>query len=197
MSRRSIISALNTGSPAIVERLYQDREGTLWAATSGGVDSFRDLRVTTFSTREGLSSAEIDSVIASRDGSVWIAGAGTLDNLRDGRVTTMRAGKGLPGFQVTSLLEDRSGRLWIGIDRKLMLYADGRFPRSTGRTAAPSVSSSASPRTCMATSGSRSPARPASSFTSKDSRSGRSFRLLRCRKRAGSRLIVQAASGSA
>ena len=110
-----------------VTRLYQDREGTLWAATSGGVDSFRDFPVTTFSTREGLSATEIDSVIASRDGSVWIGGAGALDRLRDGRVTAIRAGKGLPGFQVTSLLEDRAGRLWIGIDRRLFLYTGGRF----------------------------------------------------------------------
>ena len=58
---------------------------------------------------------------------MWIGGAGALDNLRGGRVTAIRAGQGLPGFQVTSLLEDRAGRLWVGIDRRLMLYADGRF----------------------------------------------------------------------
>jgi ligand-binding sensor domain-containing protein len=44
---------------------YQDREGSLWVATTKGIDMFRDLRVATFSTREGLSTEEVDSVLAS------------------------------------------------------------------------------------------------------------------------------------
>ena len=110
-----------------VSQFYQDREGTLWAATSGGLDSFRDMPVASFSIREGLSTTEVDSVLASRDGTIWIASAGALDALRRGRVTALRNGKGLPGFQVTSLLEDRAGRLWVGLDEKLTVYANGRF----------------------------------------------------------------------
>ncbi len=37
-----------------VDFLFEDREGILWAATSNGIDSFRDPAVTTFSSSEGL-----------------------------------------------------------------------------------------------------------------------------------------------
>jgi signal transduction histidine kinase len=108
---------------------YEDHEGNLWVATTGGVDSFRDLSVTTFSTREGLGSGEADSVLAARDGTVWIGGAGSLDALREGRISSIRERKGLPGNQVTSLLEDHAGRLWVGLDNTLSIYRNGRFDR--------------------------------------------------------------------
>jgi ligand-binding sensor domain-containing protein len=54
----------------VVLRFYEDREGNLWAATSKGIDCFRDLPVATFSTREGLATPEVDSVLAAQDGTV-------------------------------------------------------------------------------------------------------------------------------
>jgi len=60
-----------------------------------------------YSTREGLSLDEVDSVLASEDGNVWSSGPAALDALRQGRMSSIRAGKGLPGNQVTSLLEDQ------------------------------------------------------------------------------------------
>ena len=108
-------------------QFYEDREGSIWVVTSAGVDHFRDLRVASYSLREGLSSGEIDGVLASRDGSVWVATSGALDVLRNDRVSSIRAGKGLPGNQVTSLFEDRDGQLWVGVDQGLYAYAAGRF----------------------------------------------------------------------
>jgi signal transduction histidine kinase/ligand-binding sensor domain-containing protein len=112
-----------------VFQCYEDREGTLWVVTSGGIDSFRDLRVTTWSQREGLSSGEIDGIFAARDGTVWIGSANALDAFRDGRVSSLQTGKGLPGNQVTSIFEDRRGLLWVGIDSMLSVYEHGRFRR--------------------------------------------------------------------
>src|SRR4029077_17762937 len=67
-----------------VVKLYEDREGNLWAATAKGIDCFRDVRVVSFSTREGLSSDEVDSVLASEDGTVWIGTSQGLDGLHQG-----------------------------------------------------------------------------------------------------------------
>jgi len=111
----------------LVYQLVQDREGTVWAMTSGGLDSFRDLPVATLTGREGLTMTEVDSILASRDGTVWVGGADALDALRGDRITAIRPGSGLPGHQVTSLFEDRAGGLWVGIDFGLTVYRDGRF----------------------------------------------------------------------
>jgi signal transduction histidine kinase len=112
-----------------VTRLYEDREGILWVATSQGLDSFWDKNVTTFSHSEGLLLDNVDSVMASRDGTVWLAQSGSLDYIRNGKVSSIRSGAGLPGSQVTSLLEDRAGQIWVGVDDGLFIYKDHHFRR--------------------------------------------------------------------
>ena len=115
-----------------VNLLFEDREGILWAATSNGIDSFRDPRVTTFSSSEGLGKDAASGVLASRDGSMWIANDGSLDRIANGSISSLRTGAGLPGHQVASLLEDRAGNLWVGVDDALYVLKDGRFQRIAG-----------------------------------------------------------------
>ncbi|RZU43081.1 hypothetical protein BDD14_4699 [Edaphobacter modestus] len=95
-------------------------------ATAKGLDCFRDLRVSSFSTHEGLSADAVDSVLASRDGTIWIGNASKLDVLGPGGMPS-QAGNALQGHQVTSILEDRIGRLWAGIDNTLTIYQGRRF----------------------------------------------------------------------
>ena len=74
---RAVVDHFGTAdglSSDFIQRLYEDREGDLWVATSRGVDCFRDLRVTSYGRREGLPSEEVDSVLASRDGTIWAGG---------------------------------------------------------------------------------------------------------------------------
>jgi PAS domain S-box-containing protein len=109
-----------------VNRLFQDREGNIWIATTSGIDNLHDLRVTSLSTRQGLSADQVNSVLAARDGTVWIGNV-DLDVLRSGKITSIKPQHGLPGQAVTSLLEDRAGRLWVGIDRELSVFEQGQF----------------------------------------------------------------------
>jgi len=50
-----------------VNALFEDREGTIWVATSDGLDEFRELPVTSLSVQQGLSRATVTSVLAARD----------------------------------------------------------------------------------------------------------------------------------
>jgi signal transduction histidine kinase/ligand-binding sensor domain-containing protein len=112
-----------------VHALFEDREGIVWAATTSGIDSFRDSRVTTFSASEGLGKDSAVGVLASRDGSIWVANDGSLDHIVNGSISSIRTGAGLPGHQVTSLLEDHAGNMWVGVDDGLYLFSNGRFRR--------------------------------------------------------------------
>ncbi|MGO8974879.1 MAG: two-component regulator propeller domain-containing protein [Steroidobacteraceae bacterium] len=113
-------------SSDVVNLLFEDREGILWAATANGIDSFRDPAVTTFSSSEGLGKDAAAGVLASHDGSIWIANDGSLDRIVNGSISSLRAGAGLPGHQVASLLEDRAGNLWVGVDDSLYVLKEGR-----------------------------------------------------------------------
>src|SRR5882762_2128116 len=125
-----------SGDAVSVNGLFQDREGNIWVSTSRGIDKFHDLRVTSFSTRQGLTSDQVNSVLASRDGTMWI-GSYNLDVLRSGKITSIQPRNGLPGREVTSLLEDRAGRLWVGIEQELSEYEKGKFKKIHARDGSP------------------------------------------------------------
>src|SRR3984885_11206350 len=108
-----------------VFNLYEGDDGIVWAATSDGIDNFRDLPITTFSNSKGPGPTGTASVMATKDGTVWVANLGTLDFVRKGVVSSVR----VPGQQVSSLLEDHQGNIWVGVDDGLFIYKGGRFRR--------------------------------------------------------------------
>jgi signal transduction histidine kinase/ligand-binding sensor domain-containing protein len=112
-----------------VKALFQDREGTIWVGTVGGLDRFHQVAVTSLSADEGLSGTDARSVLAARDGSMWI---GMLDGLyrwKDGNVTSYqkRSHAGMVDDQINSLFEDENGRIWVSAYRGLVAFADGQF----------------------------------------------------------------------
>ena len=94
-----------------------------------GVDYFRNSRVVTLSSREGLTADGVMSVVAARDGTVWLGNREGLDFVRGGRLGSIRQQDGLSGHRVTSLYEDHADRLWVGTDRLLTVYDRGHFQR--------------------------------------------------------------------
>jgi signal transduction histidine kinase/ligand-binding sensor domain-containing protein len=111
-------------SAANVTNIYQDREGIIWVCTSGGLDAFRRLPVTIFSTREGLPADDADAVLPTRDGSVWVSNS-VLTRLVDDVPGPPSQHALLSDRAVTSMLEDKAGRLWIGLNKTLNVFADG------------------------------------------------------------------------
>ena len=112
-----------------VSALMEDREGIIWAATTNGIDSFRDPQIVTFSALEGLGKDAATGVLATHDGTILVANSGSLDRIANGTVSSIRPADGLPGHQVASMLQDRTGNVWIGVDDGLYLLKDGHFRR--------------------------------------------------------------------
>jgi signal transduction histidine kinase/ligand-binding sensor domain-containing protein len=107
--------------------IFEDREGNIWVATTAGLDRFRELPVTTVSTRQGLSSDASQSVIAATDGSIWVASHDGLTRWKDGQTTIFRKASGLPDDFVQSLYQDYRGRIWAFTARGLAYLDGGRF----------------------------------------------------------------------
>jgi streptogramin lyase len=60
----------------------EDREGNIWVVTDGGLDTFRDTALISYTTRQGISDSGFHSVMALRNGAVWIGTGGALNILR-------------------------------------------------------------------------------------------------------------------
>lgn len=93
----------------IILSVFEDREGAIWVSTTGGLDRFRELPVTTVSKKQGLSSDATQTVLAATDGSVWISSLDGLSQWKKGRTTVFRRANGLPDDDVQSLFQDADG----------------------------------------------------------------------------------------
>jgi len=111
----------------VILDLFEDREGNIWVATTGGLDRFRELPVSTLSVKQGLSSDATHAVLAATDGSVWIAAHDGLARFKDGQTAIFRKSSGLPSDTTESLFQDSSGRIWVYTDRGLAYFHGGRF----------------------------------------------------------------------
>jgi signal transduction histidine kinase/ligand-binding sensor domain-containing protein len=117
--------------------LFQDREGSVWAATLNGLDRFREVAVSTLSVRQGLSSAAVGSVLADRDGSVWLGTYGGLNRWNDGRITIVRTGSEkrdgkLNALAPNSLFQDDRGQIWVSTDAGVGYLENDRFVPISG-----------------------------------------------------------------
>jgi signal transduction histidine kinase/ligand-binding sensor domain-containing protein len=126
--RADVFTKADGLSGDVVMSLCEDREGDIWVATTGGVDRFRELPVTTISVKQGLSSDAISSVVAGADGNIWVATHDGLTRWKDGQSTIFRKTNGLPDNFVQSLYQDDQGRIWATFaGHGVGFFKDDRF----------------------------------------------------------------------
>jgi signal transduction histidine kinase/ligand-binding sensor domain-containing protein len=116
----------------IVMSLFEDREGNIWVATTGGIDRFRELPVTAISAKQGLSGDLANAVVAGADGSIWMATDGGVTRWKDGHVTIFRKADGLPDDSAQSLFQDDQGQIWVFTRRGLAYLRNDRFIAVSG-----------------------------------------------------------------
>jgi len=125
--RTDVFSRTNGLSGDVVLSLFEDREGNVWVATTGGLDRFRDLPVTTISVKQGLSSDATQSVLAATDGSIWVGAHEGLTRWKNGQTTIFGKASGLPDDELQSLFQDDRGRIWAFTGHGLAYLKGGRF----------------------------------------------------------------------
>jgi signal transduction histidine kinase/ligand-binding sensor domain-containing protein len=120
-----------------ITAVFEDREGSIWVCTEGGLDRFRDFAVGTFTVKQGLTNDLIGAVLADRDGSVWLGTYGGLNRWDHGQLTIPQTGSArrdgkLNGSYGNSLFQDERGRIWVSTLREFGYLEDGRFTSIKG-----------------------------------------------------------------
>jgi signal transduction histidine kinase/ligand-binding sensor domain-containing protein len=137
-------------SSDFVYEVFEDREGSIWVATSEGLDRFRDVAVVTVSKRQGLSNLRANAVLSDPDGSVWVSTFDGLNRVTDNAVTVYRQpgsapdgarasrpvryvdSTGLPGTGVQCIFRDRLGRIWVSTESGVGYFEGNRLVMVNG-----------------------------------------------------------------
>ena len=95
--------------------LAQDREGSLWAGTRGGLIRLKDGVFEEYGPRDGLDGEIARTVFQDSRGRIWAGtDGGGLHYLDGERMVPVNARLGIPSERVRSLGEDGAGDLWVG-----------------------------------------------------------------------------------
>jgi signal transduction histidine kinase/ligand-binding sensor domain-containing protein len=100
-------------SSNLIQTVYQDREGSIWVATSDrGLNRLKKLLITTLSTGDGLFGSEVYPILQARNSDIYIGTINGLSRYADGKLqpASRETGSGGPN----SLFEDRDGGIWLG-----------------------------------------------------------------------------------
>ncbi len=90
-----------------------DRVGGVWIGTFGGLAHWKNGRVRTYGTSDGLPDYQINAIYEDHDGNVWVGTRKGLSRLDQGKWSTYTHGEGLTDDYVTGFAEDDEGSLWV------------------------------------------------------------------------------------
>src|SRR5262249_61433863 len=98
--------------------------------TTGGLDSYKDGKFTGYTTREGLASDSVETLIEDHQGSIWIGSSDGLTRFKDG-VFTNFSDLGGTRTTVRALKEGSRRRLLVCTPAGLYLLAGGKMSGCT------------------------------------------------------------------
>jgi signal transduction histidine kinase/ligand-binding sensor domain-containing protein len=121
-------------SHTYVHAMLHDRRGALWVGSDAGLVRYQDGVARMFTTKDGLPSDDVKTIIEDPSGRIWVGTFGGVTSWQDGVIKSWTERDGLPGGVVRALYRDGDGVLWVGTyDGGLGRYKDGRFSRITTR----------------------------------------------------------------
>lgn len=112
---------------------WEEADGGLWFASGGalsksvGLLEYKNGKLKTWGSDQGLLGASIQQVFHDREGNTWLATTRGLVRRRKNVIESYSAKDGIVHPEVYPLLRDSKGTIWIGTSRGLSFYRDGKF----------------------------------------------------------------------
>ncbi len=96
-------------------RILHDREGRIWAGTTGVLWCFERGTWKSYGLMEGLPPVPVSSLGEDTDGRIWVGTSGEgLFYLQHGRFHRVSPEEGLSDTAIITLASDREGNVWVG-----------------------------------------------------------------------------------
>ncbi|MDQ6788075.1 MAG: histidine kinase [Acidobacteriota bacterium] len=117
-------------SSLFVNRMFRDREGTIWVSTDKGLNRLRRQFIESYSVGDNLIYSEVYPLLQTRNGDVFVGTTQGLSRFRDGKFSDaiVKNPKG-DKISVTALAEDGRGRLWVGTLGDLFRWENERLEK--------------------------------------------------------------------
>jgi signal transduction histidine kinase/ligand-binding sensor domain-containing protein len=120
-----------------VRAVREDRDGSIWAGTNGGLARLEGGRFVSSSANSSDSDL-VRCLFEDSEGDLWVGANNGLIRLRDDPFSVYGKAEGLASEQPNAVFQDRAGRVWVGFhDAGLMLFSPGRRRQFTPRDGMP------------------------------------------------------------
>jgi ligand-binding sensor domain-containing protein len=97
-------------------------KGQIWIGTGGGVSKYDGGVFTNFTTKDGLTNDDVNTIVEGKNGKLWFGTRGDACSF-DGETFTKFTNLGGQSFEnVRSIIKDQKGNLWFGGKDGLWLY---------------------------------------------------------------------------
>ncbi|MCK4879730.1 MAG: hypothetical protein KAS82_03685, partial [Bacteroidales bacterium] len=115
-----------------VNTIFEDRFGSIWIATMGGVSKYGRAIFEIYDLDFGLPANSIQSVYYDSEGKIWLGAHGNLLCIKEDEVVVFGTNEGYPDdFHPLSFAEDRYHNVYIGTGFELFFY-NGRSIEEVG-----------------------------------------------------------------
>lgn len=107
--------------------IYEDKQGTIWFGTAGGVSRYDGKSFQNFTIKDGLQNNEVNSILEDQTGKLWFGTRGNAcfyDGVGFSDITT---DEGTTFKNIRHIIETEDGCVWLGGNDGLWRYDGNTF----------------------------------------------------------------------
>ena len=121
----------------VIRAILEDREGTIWIATRGGLNRWKNGALSAYTQKDGMPASDVLALAEDPEGRIWIGSTTGLSLLERGKLAAFSGQSRLAGMDVRSFAVARDGSLWAASSQALARLKDGVVQEWYGREQLP------------------------------------------------------------
>lgn len=112
----------NSEQNLTLEKLYIDKNNTLWIVANGGFAKLNRGEFSFYFTENGLSDGLVQCIYQDEEGTLWVGTRNGLDKFVEPKFKVLNQSDGLIDNAINSIIEDSQNNIWIGTNQGISIY---------------------------------------------------------------------------